>query len=112
MLILLYFLQLLRHLYDLVVKCSVCKKELSRTTEELPLAAHIEEVVTGKAATCEGTGLTEGKKCSVCNEVLVAQKTIAALGHTYELKFNDQGHWYECRCGNTKADLYDEVPLG
>ena len=34
------------------------------------------------AATCTETGLTEGKHCSVCNEVLVAQKEVAAKGHT------------------------------
>ena len=32
--------------------------------------------------TCTETGLTEGKHCSVCNEVLVAQETVDALGHT------------------------------
>ncbi len=31
---------------------------------------------------CENTGLTEGKHCSVCNEVLVAQIVVDALGHT------------------------------
>lgn len=34
------------------------------------------------AATCTETGLTEGKHCSVCNEVLVAQEEVAAKGHT------------------------------
>ena len=32
--------------------------------------------------TCTETGLTEGKHCSVCNEVFIAQIAIDALGHT------------------------------
>ena len=39
------------------------------------------------APTCITTGLTEGKKCSGCNEILVVQNTISALGHT-EVKDN------------------------
>ena len=49
--------------------------------EYVGYAAHTEVVISGKSATCTSSGLTEGKKCSVCNETLVAQKTIAALGH-------------------------------
>ena len=43
---------------------------------------HTEVTVSAKAPTCTETGLTEGKKCSVCGEVIVAQNTVAALGHT------------------------------
>ena len=87
--------------YDSVIKCSVCEKELSRETKALELAAHTEEVVAGKAATCTEAGLTDGKKCSVCSEVLVAQQEIAATGkHNYvDLKFDEVNHWYECGCG-------------
>ena len=39
-------------------------------------------MIPGKDATCIETGLTDGKKCSVCNEVLVAQVEIPS-GHNY-----------------------------
>ena len=50
--------------------------------EELEKIAHIEVIDKGIEATCTKSGLTEGKHCSVCNEVLVAQKEIPALPHT------------------------------
>ena len=34
------------------------------------------------AATCKKTGLTEGSHCSVCNEVLIAQKVVDKIPHT------------------------------
>ncbi|SCJ98528.1 Uncharacterised protein [uncultured Eubacterium sp.] len=46
-------------------------------------AEHTETIDAAKAPTCTETGLTEGKHCSVCGEVLVEQKPIAALGHDY-----------------------------
>lgn len=44
---------------------------------------HTEITVKGKNATCTTTGLTEGKKCSVCNTVLVEQQTIPVTNHKY-----------------------------
>ena len=35
------------------------------------------------AATCTTAGKTEGKHCSACNEVIVAQTTVAAKGHDF-----------------------------
>lgn len=35
-----------------------------------------------KAATCTATGLTEGRHCGVCGEILVEQKTVEPLGHS------------------------------
>ena len=57
--------------------CTVCGAELVKAL------GHTEVVDEAVAATCTTAGKTEGKHCSVCNEVLVAQKTVAALGHDW-----------------------------
>ena len=49
-------------------------------TEGSPLG-HTEVTLEAKAATCTATGLTEGKKCSVCNTVTKPQTTVPATGH-------------------------------
>ena len=59
--------------------CTVCGET------EGEMLAHTEEIIPGKAATCTEAGLTEGKKCSVCGEILVAQEEIAVLEHTEEI---------------------------
>jgi len=43
---------------------------------------HTELVDDAVAVTCTTDGLTEGKHCSTCGEVLVAQEVISAPGHT------------------------------
>ena len=41
--------------------------------------------VKGRAATCTSTGLTNGKKCADCGEMLENQKTIAKKSHTEQI---------------------------
>ncbi len=45
---------------------------------------HTEEIDAAVEATCTATGLTEGKHCSVCHEVLVAQTVVEMKPHTEE----------------------------
>lgn len=59
-------------------ECINCKK---RIEEDIIKAKHIEEKINGKEPTCTETGLTDGVKCAVCNDILVKQKEIKALGH-------------------------------
>ena len=68
--------------YDSVVYCSVCRREISRTTVKTDKLAHKAVIDKAVASTCTRTGKTEGSHCSVCGTVLVAQKTVAKKAHT------------------------------
>ena len=63
--------------------CTVCGDTyVADVTKAL---GHTEEIIPAVAPTCTETGLTEGRKCSVCGEILVAQDVVDALGHTEEI---------------------------
>ena len=51
---------------------------------EIPAKGHTEVIDKKVEPKCTQTGLTEGKHCSVCNAVIIAQKEIPALGHNYK----------------------------
>lgn len=59
--------------------CAHCDYEFKG--ESIP-AHHVEEILNKKDSTCSETGLTEGVKCSVCDEILVAQETIPLKPHS------------------------------
>ena len=58
--------------------CTVCG------AVEAQARGHQVEIVAGYAATCTATGMSDGKKCSVCGEVLEAQTVLDKLPHTEE----------------------------
>ena len=55
--------------------CTVCGVELA------PELGHINVIDDAVPATCTETGLTEGAHCSRCEEVLLEQDVVPALGH-------------------------------
>ena len=115
--------------YDEVVYCSKCSVELSRVTETLPAAGHKYddeydescnvcgyirdakcrhtelETVSGRAASCTESGLTDGAKCKKCGETVTEQEVIPATGHTNIVKLIENELPATCTVGG----LYDEV---
>ena len=60
--------------------CTKCGETVD--TETISAKGHTEVTDAAKAATCTATGLTEGKLCSVCKAVTVAQVTVPVKAHT------------------------------
>lgn len=91
--------------YDEVVYCKDCKAELSRTHKTIEKKAHTEEVIPAKEATCTATGLTEGKKCSVCGEVLVEQQEVPMKDHTPAEAVKEDGEDASCEAAGFHFDV-------
>ena len=81
---------------------------------------HIEVIDEGKEPTCTESGLTEGKHCSVCNEVFVEQKEIEA-SHKID---NENAVWEiikeptenekgieTTKCKACNNDVYNEISI-
>ena len=59
--------------------CNYCGDQYTKTISKT--AHNSNTTIPAVAATCTKTGLTEGKKCSVCGTVTVAQQTVAKKSH-------------------------------
>ena len=78
--------------------CSVCGD--SYIGDYVAAAGHNIVTLEGVPATCTTEGMTEGKYCSVCNEVILAQTVIPALGHAFD---NDADKECNNGCGLVRA---------
>jgi len=98
--------------YELVTYCTVCDEEVSRQLVTGPKLPHTEEIIPAKKATCTGTGLTEGKMCSVCGEILVAQQSTPLEKHNYEDgACTECGATYNCRhiCHRAEDNIFAKI---
>lgn len=99
--------------------------DLSSNIQQVPVSqtgpecTHVNtEILTGYAATCTKTGLTDGVKCLDCGEMILPQSEIKAKGHKYEKTVTppteDEGGYttYTCSgCGDSYiADETEKLP--
>lgn len=95
---------------------ATCKRDGCNHTEGKALG-HKEETVPGKAATCTATGLTDGKKCTVCKEITVKQTEIKKLDHKLgEFKVTKEPTYTEkgvetAKCENCDHTEIREIPV-
>lgn len=65
------------------VEAYTCSRCNAKDDKVLNATGHTEVVDPAVAPTCTKSGLTVGKHCSVCNEVLEERTTMNAIGHDY-----------------------------
>ena len=111
---------------DFVIEYKDCKSEGIKTlycqycdAEKKEIAPPGHTIVIDKAVapTCEKTGYTEGKHCSLCGEVIIARKIIPATAHSYKnhiLKSptctEDGQRKYTCRdCGYSYTNTIPKI---
>ena len=81
--------------------CDVCEQPYGELDEN----NHTEEIIPAVAPKCEKTGLTEGKKCSECGDVLKSQASIDALDHVFT-EYTPNGN-AKCQEDGTETSICD-----
>ena len=85
--------------------------QLAVSEGSLTINPHVEVVDEAVPPTCTEDGLTEGKHCDVCKEVLVAQTTDPKLDHAYGdwAPVDADNHKHVCRndANHVETDAHD-----
>ena len=98
---------------ELVRICSKCSAEEKTTIAKTNV--HTEVIDAAVSATCEESGLTEGKHCSYCDKVIVEQTVIGELGHKFVTYVSDGNATTEsdgtktAHCENNGCDKTDTI---
>ena len=85
--------------------CTECNEAYGEKSE------HTEIIIEAVQPTCSSSGLTEGKKCSVCNEIIVAQESVPATDHKYTSQITKEAtctqtgvETFTCSCGESYSE--------
>lgn len=89
--------------------CSCGKIEI----QSIAKLGHAVVIDKASAATCEKSGLTEGKHCSTCNTIIVKQEAVAKLSHDYSEEYisgNPSHILFTCKkCGDNYKENVDTI---
>lgn len=79
--------------------------------DDPPVHVHTEVIDPEVEATCTETGLSEGKHCSECGEVLVSQQETPVVAHIYDDEYDDTcnecGHVRDAECAHTETEVIE-----
>lgn len=70
---------------------------------------HTQVIIPAVEATCTATGLTEGVKCSSCEEILVAQQIVPKKAHEYVNAATLNDHYKKCKNCSEGVDFERHV---
>ena len=87
-------------------KCSYMEATKIEKTND-----HIEVTDPEVPATCDKTGLSEGKHCAVCEKVFVAQQETPVVAHTYDDKYDEScnvcDHIRDAECAHKETEVLE-----
>ena len=90
------------------IHCIKCNAEKPDSIRSIAAKGHTKVIDPAVSPTCENAGKTEGSHCSACGEVIVAQNTIPATGHSWDNGTVTQ----EPTCDNTGTKTYTCATCG
>lgn len=102
-------------------KNAVCSCGKTIETKEISSKGHTTVIDKAVAATCTSNGLTEGSHCSVCNNVIIQQKTTDKLPHKSIIDIaeaatctsnglTEGSHCSVCKTTIVKQNIIDKLP--